>query len=97
MHVYLRVIYAQQHYITNIVTNILYSFFIITENIGFFIFREEMMVEIIWEEAEVAQEVMVLVTIVIQMSTGVGIDDKAALCKIKLKQLLPFLLPNAAL
>lgn len=69
---------------------------LLIQNFIFLILREEMMAEIIWE-AEVDQEVMVLVVIVIQMSTEVGIDDQAALCKIRSKRRSLFHLPNVEL
>jgi len=54
------------------------------------------MVEIIWE-AEVVQGVMVLVVIAILTNMVLGTDDKADLCKIKLKQHSLYHLLNAEL
>ena len=65
----------------------------------FSISRGEMMVELIWEgeEEEVVREVTVLVAIVIQMNTEVGIDDQVDRCKIKSKRHLLFHHRNAEL
>lgn len=69
----------------------------INSKIIFLILREETMVEVTWGEVEVVQEATGSVVTVIQTSMGVGIDDKAALCKIRSKLHSPFHLPNAEL